>query len=260
MVPSAALKISIQPLNYSDIPNCASRTRAVFAVDPHTIVKELGRDGYDMYAISTSSLLGGLERQNQIHVKAVDESTGQVIGHAGWVFRNVDQELVPYRAPSDEKPAEDEKPTAQENGAKEKEKEKEKEHREKDSIDRLHEMEDADMQHWLNNIIPSTTPCMIILGLTVSPEYQSRGVGTALLSHGNAIADKLGLEIHVHSSHQAYEAYRKSAFEAVRVLDVDLDEYAPRPPQAGEPVMEGGGDGKWGHYIIRYMERKPKSS
>ena len=64
MAPSNLLQISIQPLNYSDIPNCASRTRAVFAVDPHTIVKELGRDGYDMYAISRSSLLGGLERQN----------------------------------------------------------------------------------------------------------------------------------------------------------------------------------------------------
>ena len=93
-----------------------------------------------------------------------------------------------------------------------KEENKGEEHREKDSIDRLHELEDKDMQHWVNNIIPSSTPCMLILGLTVSPEYQSRGVGTALLSHGNAIADQLGLGIHVHSSHQAYEAYKKSCF------------------------------------------------
>ncbi len=252
----APLDISILPLDYADITNCAERSRAAFAVDPHTIVKELGRDGYDMYAICTSSLLGGLEKRNQIHVKAVDVATGEVVGNAGWMFRAVDESLIPWKGPADEKPAP--APVAAEDAAKEeaKKEEESKETREKDSIDRLHEMEDADMQHWLKEVIPST-PTMIILGLSVSPSHQSRGVGSALLRHGNAIADELGLNIHVHSSHQAYEAYKKGGFVAGKVLDVDLDEYAPRPPKEGEHVMdEAKGTGKWGHYIIRYMERK----
>ncbi|KAK3179408.1 hypothetical protein K4F52_009153 [Lecanicillium sp. MT-2017a] len=259
----APADISILPLNYADIPNCAARSRAVFAVDPHTIVKEVGRDGYDMYAISCSSLLGSLEKRNQIHVKAVDNATGQVVGNAGWVLRNVDEALIPWKGPSDEKPAPAPAPesesAAESKDTKQEEQSQNSEPREKDSIDRLHELENADMQHWLNEIIPST-PTMIILGLSVSLEYQSRGVGTALLRHGNEIADRLGLSIHVHSSHQAYRAYKKSGFEAVKVLDVDLDEYAPRPPREGEHVMEEAqGTGKWGHYIIRYMERKPQA-
>jgi hypothetical protein len=43
-----------------------------------------------------------------------------------------------------------------------------------DSIDRLHKLEDADMQHWMKALMPPGTSCMFILGLTVAPEHQSR--------------------------------------------------------------------------------------
>jgi hypothetical protein len=80
------------------------------------------------------------------------------------------------------------------------------------------------------------------------------GVGSALIQYGNNIADTLGLFMWVHSSDQAWRAYAKFGFKVVGELDVDLDEYAPSPPE------DEGMGGMWGRYVIRYMERLPNGS
>ncbi|KAI1456427.1 acyl-CoA N-acyltransferase [Annulohypoxylon moriforme] len=262
MPSGARIPVSIQPLNYADVPAAARITSSAFSVDPHTIVKNLGRKPYDMYEISSTNFLDTLHKNNYIYVKAVDDETGEIVGHAGWAFRGVDQTLIPRSGPGDAKPAglERKQDQAQVNddGPKDVDKKDCGEGKEETSIDRLHALEDADMQFWLSNIVPTGTPCMFVVGLIVSPAFQSRGVGGALMRHGNDIADKLGLSIWVHSSHQAYEAYKKFGFRAVKELDIDLDEYAPRKPQEGEAIMGEKGSGKWGRYVIRYMERKPK--
>lgn len=257
MSSSKRIAVSILPLNYVDIPTCSQNVASAFSVDPHTIVKQLGRKPYDMYTMSYKTFFNGLQKKTQIYVKAVDEETGDIIGHASWVFRGVDQNLVPWVGPGDEKPMEVE-PVANATKMEANERKDSEEIGQESSIDRLHALEDADIQDWVNNQIPSNTPCIFINGLIVSPSNQSRGVGSALLQYGNAIADSLGLSIWVHSSHQAYEACKKAEFEAVRVLDLDLDEYAPRGPREGEEVMGEKGSGKWGRYIIRYMQRTPK--
>lgn len=249
------LSVSIQPLQYADIPACAQITSSAFSVDPHTIVKQLGRESYDMYTISRSNFLDTLHRKNYVYVKAVDEETGDIVGHAGWAFRGVDEGLIPWRGPGDRKPAAEEQGK---NDASENEDKKDSaEIREEGSIDRLHALENNDMQDWLS-LIPPDTPCIFIIGLIVSPSHQSQGVGSALIQYGNTVANDLGLYIWVHSSHQAYEVYKKFGFEAVRKLDIDLDAYAPRGPRDGEEVMGEKGKGTWGRYVIRYMKRIPK--
>ncbi|KAI0853181.1 acyl-CoA N-acyltransferase [Daldinia vernicosa] len=258
------ISISIQPLNYTDIPACARITSSAFSVDPHTIVKQLGRKPFDMYDISRSGFLDTLHRKTYIYVKAVDNETGEIVGHAGWAFRGLDPALVPWNGPGDAKPegeggGEEQRQTRNDELENEDENE-DAEGKKVNSIDRLHALEDADMQFWLSDLVPSDTPCIFVIGLTVSPSHQSRGVGTALMRYGNTIADDLGLSIWVHSSHQAYEAYKKLGFETTRELDIDLDEYAPRGPTEGEEVMGEKGSGKWGRYVIRYMRRTPKKS
>lgn len=246
------MDISIEPMNWADIHACAEISRDAFTVDPHTIVKELGRDGYDMYQIGGDDMRRSLERDHHIRVKAVNKATGEIVGHAGWAWPNVDKSLIPRTPPTDSKPA-----AAAEPKKDDAPKKAEEPPREKDAIDRLHEMEDADMKYWLTELIPQNKPCSIILSLTVSRAHQSQGIGKALIKYGNNIADKLGVSIYVHSSHQAYEAYSKGGFITEKELDVDLDEYAPRPPKDDEEVMGEKGSGKWGHYIIRYMRRDP---
>jgi len=263
----APLSITIRPLQYDDIESCSKITAAAFDEDPHTVVKQLGSNGYDMLAMTYDSLLNNLSKKNYIHVKAVNGETGEIIGHASWAFRGVDDPtLIPWDGPSDAKP---EAPVALSGNARLKDEDKDEDAEKRggaSSIDTLHALEDADMQSWLSQI-PSDKPCIFVIGLIVSPSHQHRGVGTHLLQHGNAIADKLGMPIWVHSSHQAYGMYKRSRFEVVRTLEIDLDEYAPRGPMAGEPIMpsESGhedADGnekrnRWGMYIIRYMKREP---
>ncbi|KAM0740052.1 hypothetical protein ACQRIT_005236 [Beauveria bassiana] len=131
------------------------------------------RDGYDMHSITRREYLGNLERKNLVFVKAVDVDVGNIVGYGGWIFPRVKQALIPW---TDSK-------------------------REPDAIQRLHALEDEDMQYFQHKLIPAGEPCMIALGLAVAPAPRSRGVGSALLGHGNAIADHLGLPIWVHSSH-----------------------------------------------------------
>ncbi|KAI2638728.1 acyl-CoA N-acyltransferase [Hypomontagnella submonticulosa] len=253
------ISVNIQPLHYSDINACACITSSAFSVDPHTIVKQLGREPFDMYTISRSGFLDTLDRKTYIYIKAVDDETGEIVGHAGWAFRGLDQELIPWTGPGDAKPTEEkqEKGQGKKSVGSEKKEQKQSGEGKEDSIDRLHALEDADMQYWLSHMVATDMPCMIVIGLIVSPSHQSRGVGGALMRHGNAIADDLGIPIWVHSSHQAYEAYKRFGFEAMRELDIDLDEYAPRGPRDGEEVMGDKGSGKWGRYVIRYMKRTP---
>ncbi|KAK5633836.1 hypothetical protein RRF57_009550 [Xylaria bambusicola] len=187
-----------------------------------------------------------------------------IVGHANWVFSGGAQRRASSRGTGDgelatagkeaSKAAGQDKPQAHVDPAKEM----------GDPIERLHALEEADMQYWLQNPVPSHTPCLLVVGLAVSPSYERRGIRTALLGHGNGIADERGLSIWVHSSHQAYAAYIKAGFKTRRELRVDLDDYALRPPRDGEATMAvvagGDGDSRWGQYVIRYMERKPSGN
>ncbi|KAF2646840.1 acyl-CoA N-acyltransferase [Massarina eburnea CBS 473.64] len=263
------LSISITPLNYADIPACASITADAFSTDPHTIVKQLGSKPFDMYKVSIDGFLSTLHRRNCVYVKAVDNSTGEIVGHAGWGFRGVEESKIPWAGPTDSQPLEkdakhelrEREIEARGSGENEGDEVVKAESWDTSGIDRLHALEDTDMQHMMAVLMPEGTSCMYILGLIISPSHQSLGVGSALIQHGAAIADKLGLFTWVHSSNQAWRAYSKFGFEVVSTLDVDLDQYAPRSPRMGECVMRDNGGkegGNWGRYVIRHMKRMPQ--
>jgi hypothetical protein len=48
--------------------------------------------------------------------------------------------------------------------------------------------------------------------------------------------------------------FAKFGFEVVGELDLNLDDFAAGPPPEGL-----GKDGKWGHYVFRYMKRLPQT-
>ncbi|KAM7213258.1 hypothetical protein V8F06_011371 [Rhypophila decipiens] len=291
------LSINIIPLQYADIPIVSRNTASAFAVDPHTLVKQLGKGGYDMYAISSSGFLKNLGKKNYMHFKAVsvdpttNDDTGEtILGHISWAFRGVsDQELdkMPRRGLDDQLLPPN---TAEETIVTAVEEENittaaatvADDEEATNKIQRLHDLEDEDMQAWMSSIVPPG-PCIFVTGLIVAPSYQSRGVGSRLLQKLNETADAMGLCVWVHSSHQAYRAYHTAGFEVTRVLELDLDEWATRGPREDEAVMgdlnldgfldgtrqggELGGNGleegeqgqrKWGRYIIRYLKREPR--
>jgi len=253
------LSISIQPLQYANVSTCARITAEAFSTDRHTIVKQLGGKPFDMFEVSRDGFLSTLHRKNYIYVKAVDD-TGEIVGHAGWGFRGVDDIKIPWEGPSDKLPlsklsnpdkekGDETKTTAQEtmNG---------------DGIERLHALEDADMNQMMSELMPPGTSCMYFVGLTVAPPYKSQGIGSTLIKYGAAIADPLDIFTWVHASDQSWRAYAKFGFEVVKELVIDLDEYAPKIPGQNwaiflEGTCEGVTEKNWGSYAIRYMKRMP---
>ncbi|KAG6001883.1 hypothetical protein E4U21_003732 [Claviceps maximensis] len=80
------------------------------------------------------------------------------------------------------------------------------------------------MEEWTKGVIPEGTRCPYIIGLSVSPKYQCRGMGSALLRWGTCICEDKNVFACVHSSEAAWRLYKRGGFKVVRVLDVDLDE------------------------------------
>ncbi|KAL1610086.1 hypothetical protein SLS60_001751 [Paraconiothyrium brasiliense] len=209
-----------------------------------------------MYEVSQADFLATLHRNNYIYVKAVDEA-GNIVGHAGWGLRGVDEGKILWKGPDDasvtgeERAQQMDERKYKDNTDNEKVENGSHKDAEMEGIDRLYTLEDTDMQHMMASLMPPGTSCMYIVGLIVSPEYQSHGVGSALIKYGNAIADRLGVFTWVHSSDQAWKAYAKFGFEVVKELEINLDGYAPSPPGGSwAEKLKGKGEGvteaRWG--------------
>ncbi|PVI03996.1 hypothetical protein DM02DRAFT_519624 [Periconia macrospinosa] len=263
MAENNSVSLSIQPLQYKDITVCAQITAKAFSTDRHTIVKQLGSKPFDMYEVSRDGFLATLHRDTYVYVKAVDEESGEILGHAGWGFRGVDVSKIPRQGPSDKAPMPEQHAEQEKDKKRNEEKNNdESEPVKENGIDRLHALEGADMQHMMSELMPPGTSCMFVIGLIVAPSHQSRGVGSALIKYGADMADRLGIFTWVHSSDQAWKAYAKFGYQVVKELDLDLDEYAPQSPgikwdKALEGTEEGVTEDKWGRYVIRYMKRLP---
>lgn len=123
-----------------------------------------------------------------------------------------------------------------------------------DPIKRLEDYINADMNAWMEEVMPEGTRCIYIIDISVAPNHQGRGVGKRLLRWGMRFCDERGVFAWVHSSQGAWKMYEKSGFQIIRELDVDMDEYAPVPPP-----NEGPG-AKWGHCVFRYMKYFPQTA
>ncbi|KHO01048.1 Acyl-CoA N-acyltransferase [Metarhizium album ARSEF 1941] len=251
---------TLAAVRLDDVPEIGQLTADAFAGDRQTQMKSLGREAYDMNSITRESLPSMLHNPRCIAIKVVDEDTGDIMGVCNWGFRGFKPEEMPKMEgkpppPAEKKPreagadSEDEKQQQQQhatdgNGKQGPDQEKE----ETDPIARLQARTGADLEAWMEEVMPQGTRCLFIIGLSVSPKYQGRGVGSALLRWGTDICNRHGAFAWVHSSEPAWPLYEKCGFQTIRSLDIDLDEYAPAPPPNEGP------DAKWGHYVFRYMK------
>jgi GNAT superfamily N-acetyltransferase len=241
-----SLSIKIQPATYDDIDAMARISDNAFELDRHTQMKELGKVPYSQYDVMAYDCMPQwLSSERVVLLKALDDSTGEIVGWSCWGFRGFEKDEIPRVDPGKRK--EVEKHGSRVENAEEGEKHADAE--EPDCIARLEEMTGADMNRWMEKTMPPGTKCMFVVSLSVGPEFQSRGVGSALLKWGTDTADKAGVFIWVHSSESAWKTYAKHGFEVVETLDINLDDWSPAPP----PNEEVGA--KWGHYIFRYMKR-----
>jgi len=257
----------ILPATLADVPALAAISAAAFETDSQTEMKSHGKAPFLMGEYALKSLPNELKHPRIRIVKAVDEKTREIMGFCIWGFRGIVPPVFPVEeggaegvkeAAKDGKGSEEAKPGSGEGGVAggkgktAKVEEKEEPPKPDDLISRLEELTDRDLREWMDAIMPKDNldvKCIYVVGLSVSPDFQRRGVGSALLKWGTDLIDgHKGAFSWVHSSAGAWPAYERAGFRTIRTLDVDLDEYAPVP--APEERYPGG---KWGRYMFRYM-------
>lgn len=248
---------TISAVQFKDVSEIGQISADAFVGDRQTQMKNLGSKPYDMKQVAMESLPGLLRNPRAFAIKITDDATGEIMGYCNWGFRGFKPEELPKLAG---KPEPLEEPATLEADSAEQANEEQKAHdgpngpesrTDDDPIGRLQTLTGNDMERWMEEVMPEGTRCLYIVGLSVSPEYQGRGVGSALLRWGTGICEEKNVFAWVHSSEPAWQMYEKSGFQIVRILDIDLDEYAPVPPP-----NEGPG-AKWGHYVFRYMKYLP---
>jgi hypothetical protein len=240
---------TISALQLEDVLEAAQLSSDAFLDDRQTQMKALGQNPFDMKKYTIEDLPQRLKSPRCVVLKAVDDETGEFAGYCNWGligFSPDEMPVLPGRIQPLEKPVtastqepEKDKPSSPDQSAPEPE---------DDPIEQLQTLTSADLTAWQKEVMPEGTKCLIVIGLSVSPKFQRRGIGSALLRWGTSICDQKGVFAWVHSSEPAWRIYEKSGFQVIRSLDVDLDEYAPCPPPNEGP------DAKWGHYVFRYMK------
>lgn len=247
----------LEAVTLDDVPEVARISGEAFKSDRQTQMKALGKEKpFDMEQYTLEALPKTLAKPHCVVLKVVDEGSGDIMGYCNWGFHGFTPEEVPILKGAPEKEA----PAPVKARAENAPQPGEETESPADPIKRLQALTGGDMQAWMDEVMPSNPPpgqpkvrCLFVIGLIVAPQYQGRGVGSALLRWGTDVCDTHGVFAWVHSSEPAWKMYAKSGFEVIRSLDVNLDDYAPMPP----PEEEGPG-AVWGHYVFRYMKYFPK--
>ena len=242
---------TITALQAEDIPACARLGAAAFEDDRHTQLKALAANPpYDHGQGILDSFPSYITHPRVVALKAVDNASGDLMGFIIWNLRGFKPQEIPDvpGRPQSVEPTPSAKTEQSEDDNKAEEEDEEKKKAAEDGMQRLARLNNEAMNDWLEAFMPDGVRALCIIGLTVSPVYQGRGVGSALVRWGTKVCDKEDVLGWVHASDPSWRMYEKSGFEVKRVLDHDLDAYAPCPPPAEE-----GPDAKWGHYVFRCM-------
>ncbi|KAG6015232.1 hypothetical protein E4U54_003951 [Claviceps lovelessii] len=256
----ASSAYTISAVQFEDIAEIGQISADAFVGDRQTQMKNLGSKPYDMKEVTMHSLPGLLRNPRVFSIKITDDATGHIMGYCHWGFRGLEPEELPELHGKPQPLALTPEADTTKNAATAEQKKQKtydgpngpETRTENDPIGRLQTLTGADLEKWMEEVMPEGARCLYIIGLSVSPKHQGRGVGSALLRWGTRICEDKNVFAWVHSSEPAWQMYERAGFQVVRVLDVDLDEYAPTPPP-----REEGPDAKWGHYVFRYMTYVP---
>ena len=177
-------------------------------------------------------------------LKAVDNNSGEIMGWACWARRGYVVEEKPAQQDSDDdedivEEQTEESPISTVLSPEAAE-----------SIGRLESLTSDDMEKWQAVLMPEGAKARYVIAINISPSYQSRGVGSALLKWGTSKADEDGVFCWVHASEAGQNAFEKAGFKEIGKLQVNLDEYAGG--------RKNGDGGDWGSYTFRYMKRDAK--
>jgi GNAT superfamily N-acetyltransferase len=185
-----------------------------------------------------------------------DMADGEVVGFAIWAFGGFEhvfegEDVAAPAAPVIKKDQQQD----QEGKEEEKEDEVQEESKTKTKIQELAEITNASMKEWQARLMPPGSRCIVLVAISVLPDYQGQGVGSALIKWGTEIADREGVYCWVSSSDKGWGAFQKMGFREVERLSINLDDFADEGIR-----NERREDGKWGDYTFHYMRREAGAS
>ncbi|KIJ53689.1 hypothetical protein M422DRAFT_241934 [Sphaerobolus stellatus SS14] len=213
---SLEANFTIQAAVLAGVPVMAKMGTDVSKLDRNTQVKALGKDGYDLHAMGLEVFKDYIMSPKCRFIKAVNDSTGEIMGYCCWGLRGFNEGEFPPLPHPDNIVLQQTTEDAEERIFYELE--------ELDPAKRLEKITADHMTHMMKKLMSEGAKYMFIVAFTVAGDWQSQGVGSALLQAG---------------------------FEVIETLEVDLDGYATAPP----PKELEASEGKWGHYVFRYMKQ-----
>lgn len=251
------LSFTLKPMSAADIAECAQLAGRSFEKDRHTQLKAAAPTNPYNHA---EGMKGGLEYYLSLPhgsvetAVAVEDSTRQILGWVVWGFRG-------FNSPEKEARREKELQQLHETGAESIDETSSQqamaasEDASKSTRERIEAHTDADMDAWMKRLMPLGAKCMYICSISVLPEWQGKGVGSALMRVGTDRADAEGVYCWVHASEDGADMFVKHGFKEVGRLELDLDEWNK------DNIMPPEGQGsKWGVYTFRYMRREANAA
>ncbi|RDW94722.1 hypothetical protein BP5796_00485 [Coleophoma crateriformis] len=242
-----ALPFKLNLATTADIPFLARISDSAFKQDTHTQLKAMAgknpdpNEHIDMMTSVLSSWMSRPPERCQVVKAELDAGEGegknQAIGWACWATASAEP-ATGTAAPT--KPAREEIGRYDASSAKPK-------------LEQLSAITGRSLQGWQEYLSPwpgSGEKCMVLAAIVIAPEYQRKGVGSALIGWGTKKADEMGVSSWVSSSDAGWRAFKSQGFEVMGELRVDLDEFAEDGTRNLDAV-----DGRWGMYVWRAMRR-----
>lgn len=226
---------SLRRATRADIPTLVAIFEAAFRTDRHTRVKALDGNPQALGNGMRDALLSWSDAPTRCAVLvATEDASGTILGWACWSRHGCADTLTPAPARQHATAPVVEAPRLA-------------------SLVTLEALTDRDRERWQAHLMPANTRCRILVTIAVSPPYQARGIGSALIRWGTRRADRDGVFCWVHASEAGTLAFERQGFAEIGRLTVDLNVYAPTPPPPADETRQ------WGRYTFRYMKRLPVS-
>jgi len=253
--------VSIAPATPGDIESLVDISVRSFKEDKNTQFKEnaYGSGWFrDCMMGVTRDYINNMEdptpgRVRLTVLKAVDESSGRIIGHVTWGEQGLEEVSrealgtretgISVRETGKRDTPKDETTTGRSN-------ETPPQSTAKLGVAELEKLTSNHMNSFVQRIMPKGARCMFICQIAVHPEFQGRGIGKTLIRWGTRKADEHEVICWVHLSEAGWSVFEKLGWQMEDSLSVDLDEYADNIP-----VPDG--EDRWGSYTFRCAVRQP---